>query len=173
MYGYFWVKFDTKQNVKHVKGNQFTWGFNFELFQEHLTRLVDWSPNYGLYPGRTLFAFPEYSDYVFLGSHSLQMQKIAPRTDDLYNSVGLMLSPKDETFNNHFPYEDSEMGNELSMKLNKFLSMYDGVHVLLMNRREVQDKTFIPARIHERNDGLKEDYFPNHFHHNWRYVKPE
>ena len=162
-----------KQNVKHVSGNVFTWGFNFELMKEQLSRLVNWSPNNGLYPGRTLFAFPEYSDYVFLGSHSLAMHKIAPRTDDLYNGVGLILSPKDETFNNHFPYEDQDMSVQLSMKINKFLNLYDGVHVLLMDRREVQDKAFIPARIHERNDGLTEDYFPNHFHHNWRYVKPE
>ena len=84
-----------------------------------------------------------------------------------------MLSPKDETFNNHFPYEDQEMSVQLSMKINKFLNLYDGVHVLLMDRREVQNKVFIPARIHERNDGLTEDHFPNHFHHNWRYVKPE
>lgn len=162
-----------KQNVTHVKDGVFDWAFNFEFFEEQLPRLVDWKTHFGLYPGRTLFAFPEYSDYVFLGSHSLAMQKIAPRTDDLGRSIGLILSPKDEVFNNHFMYEDADMGVELGLKMQNFIRLFDGVHPLLMSRRDVYDRSFIPARIHDRNDGLKEDHFPNHFHHNWRFVKAE
>lgn len=54
----------------------------------------------------------------------------------------------------------------------KFLTMYDGVHVLLKDRSEIGNY-FIPDVINSRvnADGkhVYSDYTPAHYHHNWRF----
>ena len=52
----------------------------------------------------------------------------------------------------------------------RFLTLYDGVHVLLKDRTEV-GKYFIPDRPYSRNksDWVYSDYSPAHLHHNWRF----
>lgn len=52
----------------------------------------------------------------------------------------------------------------------RFLSLYDGVHVLLKDRTEV-GKEFIPSIIYSKKDPnhIYSDYSPAHYYHNWRF----
>jgi pimeloyl-ACP methyl ester carboxylesterase len=159
-----------KQNVLFLGGDKYDWDFNMDAMKNNFSRMVNWKESYGLYPGRANFLFPDYSDYVFLNSHSIAMKKIAVKTGDFMEDIVCEITESDEPYNNHWVYEDADLSKSFGLKLNTFLHMYDGVHPLLMNRRDVYDKTFIPARIHERNDQLRTDIFPTHQHHNWRYL---
>ena len=52
----------------------------------------------------------------------------------------------------------------------RFLSMYDGVHLLLKDRTEV-GKEFVPSIIYSKKDPnhVYSDYSPAHYYHNWRF----
>ena len=52
----------------------------------------------------------------------------------------------------------------------KFITMYDGVHVLLQDRTDI-GKYCIPDVRGSRKDSdyYYTDYSPAHYHHNWRY----
>ena len=158
-----------KQNVLFLGNNSFGWDFNMNLVKNHLSHMVNWRTSMGLYPGRANFIFPEYSDYVFLNTHTNAMRKIAVRLGDYFQDIQCEITNTDEPYSNHFVYECENLSNSFSLKLNRFLHMYDGVHTLLMNRGEVYERKFIPQRIHELKESLRTDAFPNHFHHNWRY----
>ena len=158
-----------KQNVLFVGQSSFDWDFNMELCLKHFNKLVDWNRFSGLYTGRVNFLFPDYSDYVFLNSHSIAMKKVAVSCRNFFRDIICENTQNDEPYSNHFVYEDADLSESFAYKLNSFLHMYDGVHPLLMSRGEVYERKFVPARIHERNDDLRTDIFPNHFHHNWRY----
>jgi len=158
-----------KQNVKHTGNDQFCWDFNMDLMENHFDKLVDWSPRFGLYPGRVNFAFPDHSDYVHLNSHSIQMQKVAVSCRNFRRDILPEFTETDEPYSNHFVYEDQNLAESFAHKMKAFLHMYDGVDLLLSNRRDVYEKTFVPIIANQRKDGLKDDAFPNHFHHNWKY----
>ena len=157
-----------KQNVKHVKNSVFEWEFNMDLLASHFDKTIDFKTQYGLYTGRVNFLFPDVSDYVFLNSHTNAMKKIAISCGNYNEDIITEFCHNDEPYLNHFIYEDKALTESFSFKLNRFLQCYDGVDVLLKNRRDVYERTFVPTRIHDRKDKLATDHFPNHFHHNWK-----
>lgn len=68
------------------------WGFNFSAVHHNLTthspsNLTNWATHIGLYPGRSLFAFPEHSRYVHLATNTLPMYKICPRLAGLNEDI--------------------------------------------------------------------------------------
>lgn len=158
-----------KQNVVFLGNDSFGWDFNMPLVRKHFKEMVKWNMFNGLYPGRANFIFPDYSEYVFLNSHTIAMKKVAINTKEFCQDTICVMTNNDEPYNNHFVYEDEELTEAFSSKLNLFLHMYDGVHTLLMNRMDVYERTFVPVKIHERKEKILTDEFPNHFHHNWRY----
>jgi hypothetical protein len=68
-----------------VKTDQgYDWNFNFDRVNQNLQKdqpnsLWNWPKNIGLYPGRTMFAFPEYSRYVHMGTNTLPMLNVCPQ----------------------------------------------------------------------------------------------
>lgn len=160
-----------KQNVLFLGNNSFGWDFNMDLVKNHLSLMVNWKKSYGLYPGRANFLFPEYSDYVFLGTHTNAMRKIAVSVGKYFKDIQCENTSIDEPYSNHFFYENDYLATSFALKLNRFLHMYDGVHTLLMNRADVYERAFVPQRIHELKQELRTDAFPNHYHHNWKYQK--
>ena len=158
-----------KQNIKHIGGSQFDWDFNIDFLENHFKTLTDWKIEYGLYTGRVNFHFPEYSDYVFLNSHSIAMKKVAISCRNYMRDIISEFCENDEPYLNHFVYEDPVMAETYAVKLNRFLHMYDGVDLLLTNRNDIYERTFVPGRVHDQKEEMMTDHFPNHFHHNWRY----
>ena len=68
-----------------------------------------------------------------------------------------------------YDFEHSEF--VASRKILKFITMWDGVHVLLKDRTEIGN-FFIPDMKNSRKDDsdhVYSDYTPAHYHHNWRY----
>jgi pimeloyl-ACP methyl ester carboxylesterase len=70
-------------NLVKAEGG-YAWNFNFNAVHHNLTRispsnLSSWSKSVGLYPGRSLFAFPEYSRFVHLNTNTLPMYSVCPR----------------------------------------------------------------------------------------------
>jgi pimeloyl-ACP methyl ester carboxylesterase len=158
-----------KQNVIFLGNNSFDWDFNMELCQSQFKEMITWKSDYGLYPGRAQFMFPEYSEYVFLGTHTNQMKKIAVSTHGYNLDIYSDMTETDETYSNHFIYEDSALSESFAIKLNRFLLNYDGVHTLLTNRNDVYERKFVPVRTNELKVKLSRDKFPEHYHHNWKY----
>lgn len=65
--------------VKEPHG--FSWNFNLDVIAKNLSSknaesLLNWTPTLGLWTGRTMFAFPEQSRYVYLGNNTLPMMKV-------------------------------------------------------------------------------------------------
>ena len=94
----------------------------------------------------------------------------------------------------HWVYDFENEARVTASKLNKFLTSYDGVHILLKDRTEVgkhkpfsylskliinlllirfsSGKFFISDRKFSRTHDPKwvyGDYTPSHLHHNWRF----
>jgi pimeloyl-ACP methyl ester carboxylesterase len=70
------------------EGNQYSWNFNFDSVHHNLTteipsNLTNWHKSIGLYPGRSMFAFPEYSRYVHLSTNTLPMYSVCPGLEGL------------------------------------------------------------------------------------------
>lgn len=62
----------------------YTWNFNFSAVHHNLVKnspsnLASWAKSVGLYPGRSLFAFPEHSRYVHLNTNTLPMYSVCPK----------------------------------------------------------------------------------------------
>ncbi len=62
----------------------YEWGFNYKaiynnLIKESPSNLTCWHSSVGLYPGRAMFAFPEYSRYVHVSTNTLPMYSICPK----------------------------------------------------------------------------------------------
>ena len=62
----------------------YAWNFNLNSVHQNLTRLSpsnlsSWSKSVGLYPGRSVFIFPEHSRYVHLNTNTLHMYSVCPR----------------------------------------------------------------------------------------------
>lgn len=123
---------------------------------------------YGIYTGKVCFMFPEYSRWVFLNTNTMPILKVCAHArgygQDIFSIQG------DDNPLNHWIYEFPDLSFTMSRKLLKFITMYDGVHVLLKDRSEV-GKFFIPDRKNSRkdNDWYYSDYTPPHLHHNWRF----
>ena len=122
-----------------VKGSHgYEWRFEHNAVFHNLTAnnhqnsLTNWTTAIGMYPGRSLFAFPEYSRYVHLNTNTLPMMNVCPQLhgfgDDIFAIQG------DENPQNHWVYELEDEINPYASKMSKFLKHYDGVHVLLKNR---------------------------------------
>ena len=65
-------------------GAGYQWNFNLEPIYENTrtdkpSSLFNWSHVYGLYTGRSMFVFPEYSRYVHLATNTLPMLKVCPQ----------------------------------------------------------------------------------------------
>ena len=59
-------------------GSRFNWNFNLDLLSRNLSSkhnesLLNWPRNMGLWVGRALFLFPDYSRYVHLGTNTIAM----------------------------------------------------------------------------------------------------
>lgn len=152
---------------RSVSGNEFL--FNLDFAANHWDDLVSWRPDFGLYPGRACFMFPEYSDYVFLSTNTVSMHKVCPRLRRMEEDVLPLRSGSDNPAVNHWIYEDSAASSEADVLLTRFVAHFDGVHVLLHDRQEVQDRVGIPTIPHERKDMYSGRVAPGHYHHNWRF----
>ena len=65
-------------------GAGYEWNFNFDAIYQNTRKdspssLFNWSSLYGLYTGRAMFTFPDYSRYVHLGTNTLPMLKVCPQ----------------------------------------------------------------------------------------------
>ena len=64
--------------------NGYQWNFNYEAIHRNLSKespsnLTSWHSSVGLYPGRAMFAFPDYSPFVHLSTNTLPMYSVCPR----------------------------------------------------------------------------------------------
>lgn len=121
--------------VKEPHG--WSWHFNLEVLYQNLRSkraesLLNWTSAMGLWTGRAMFAFPEYSRYVYLNTHTLPMMNVCTQLkgfgEDIFSIQG------DENPLNHWFYEYEEQASAFAYKFMQFLRHYDGVHVLLKNR---------------------------------------
>ena len=65
-------------------GAGYRWACNINAIHSNLinkfpTNLTNWAKNIGLYPGRAMFVFPEYSRHVHLGTNTNPMYSVCPR----------------------------------------------------------------------------------------------
>lgn len=123
----------------------------------------------GMFTGRANFIFPEYSRWVHLATNTLPMYKVCARVKGFGHDIFTIQG--DENPLNHWVYDFENEARVTASKLNKFLTSYDGVHVLLKDRTEV-GKFFISDRKFSRTHDPKwiyGDYTPTHLHHNWRF----
>lgn len=63
------------------QANGVSWDFNLNVLAHNLRSkgaesLLNWESNMGLWTGRAMFAFPEYSRHVFLSTNTLPMMKV-------------------------------------------------------------------------------------------------
>lgn len=75
----------------------YEWNFNFSAIMHNLQKespsnLSCWSSTIGLYPGRSMFAFPEYSRFVHLSTNTLPMYSICPRTQGMNKDIFMVQS---------------------------------------------------------------------------------
>lgn len=113
--------------------------------------------------------FAEYSRWVHLNTNTIRYFHVCSRTKGFGND--LFYIPGDENPLNHWVYDFEQSEFVTSRKILKFLTMFDGVHVLLKDRSEIGNY-FIPDIKNSRkndSDYIYSDYSPAHLHHNWRY----
>ena len=72
--------------------NGYNWNFNYEAVARNIAKetpsnLTGWHSSVGLYPGRAMFAFPEYSRFVHLGTNTLPMYTVCPRLQGMNEDV--------------------------------------------------------------------------------------
>ena len=73
-----------ESNLVRSDQGGYQWNFNLEAIWQNLRKdspssILNWNHTNGLYPGRAMFAFPEYSRYVHLSTNTLPMMKICPQ----------------------------------------------------------------------------------------------
>jgi len=160
------------QNLRKV-GDNFDWGFNLANVLKNVRFgkadcIGNWVEKHGLFGGRAQFIFPDQSRWIHMNTNTLAFHKICIQTQgygiDMFGIQG------DENPLNHWMYELENYAFPLSRKFVKFLSMYDGVHILLKDRSEIGNY-FVPDIPNSRRnpDHIYRDYAPVHLHHNWRF----
>lgn len=143
------ISHDLKQVIKCPKwrklfesnvGKQevnYGWKFNASAVWDNIkgnnpSSLVGWNTNVGLYPGRSLFLFPDNSRYVYLNTNTLPMMNVCPKlkgfNEDIFSVQG------DESVQNHWIYDREDDINPYAHRIAHFLRHYDGVHTLLQSR---------------------------------------
>lgn len=78
-------------NLSKKEGG-YGWNFNFQavhrnLMKESPSNLTCWHSSVGLYPGRAMFAFPEYSRLVHASTNTLPMYSICPRLQGVNQDI--------------------------------------------------------------------------------------
>ena len=71
-------------NNLEKEGSGHKWTCNMEAIHHNLhsnfpCSLTSWHSSIGLYPGRSMFIFPEYSRYVHLATNTNPMYKVCPK----------------------------------------------------------------------------------------------
>jgi len=162
-----------KQNLAMVSPGNYRWNFDLHGLLENVNHstmehIGAWNSHYGLWAGRSMWAFPEYSRWCHLGTNTLPMHKVAVKTRGYGTDIFAL--PGDEDPNTHWLYEDNEQSEQLAARLSHFVSLYDGVHPLMSDRAGLKTD-FIPDRVNSRNaaDFNYSEYIPSHQHHNWRF----
>lgn len=157
-----------KERIKFQKGSGFTWKMNLEFINENFDMLLDWTTRYGLFGGRSLHVFPEFSNRVHLSTNTLPMYNICIKTEEYNKDVFAERCESDNPEENHWIYENEELADGFKDRLNKFLEFYDGVHLLYKNRLDLMNEVKVPTLKEERVDKANKEV-PFHFHHNWRF----
>jgi pimeloyl-ACP methyl ester carboxylesterase len=161
------------QNLRRTGDRHFEWNFNLPYLLKNVRfnkadSVGNWVEKHGIYGGRAQFIFPEYSRWIHLNTNTLPFHRTCPQVQgygiDIFSIQG------DENPLNHWIYELEHYGFPISRKFVRFLSRYDGVHVLLKDRSEIGNY-FIPDIPNSRRDPdhIHRDYSPAHLHHNWRF----
>eukprot|EP00825_Cyclidium_porcatum_P010953 TRINITY_DN15595_c0_g1_i1.p1 TRINITY_DN15595_c0_g1~~TRINITY_DN15595_c0_g1_i1.p1 ORF type:complete len:262 (+),score=40.19 TRINITY_DN15595_c0_g1_i1:178-963(+) len=160
-------------SIKSTEQTILKWNFALEYLHQNLQKnkadsIGCWTTKMGLYTGRGLFIFPEYSRWVHLNTNTLAIHKICPQVKGFGHDIFYIQG--DDNPLNHWIYEFPESSWVVHKKILKFLTMYDGVHVLLKDRSEI-GKFFIPDIKQGRKNKQQgfTDYSPSHIHHNWRF----
>lgn len=160
------------QNLRQVGARSFQLKFNLPAVSFLLEEFINWKKiEYGLFPGRVNFVFPEYSNFVFVGTNTLSMMRVCPKTQGYLNDIQMVLTESDNPELNHWIYEDPRLAADFREQTLRFLQNYDGVDVRLMNRTEIaQGVTLMEDRAYARKDKYSGHIQPPHFHHNWRFA---
>lgn len=164
------------QNLRQVGARTFELKFNLPAVTHLAEEFINWKKiQYGLYPGRVNFVFPEYSNFVFLGTNTLPMMRVCPKAQGYFHDIQMVLTESDNPELNHWIYEDPLLSSDFQAQTLRFLQNYDGVDVRLMNRSELREGLTIPEdRPGVRHDRYSGHIQPPHFHHNWRFQdRPE
>eukprot|EP01016_Furgasonia_blochmanni_P005459 TRINITY_DN1211_c0_g1_i1.p1 TRINITY_DN1211_c0_g1~~TRINITY_DN1211_c0_g1_i1.p1 ORF type:complete len:458 (+),score=105.78 TRINITY_DN1211_c0_g1_i1:158-1531(+) len=154
-------------------GEGYNWNFEINYLAKNLSynkadSIGYWAEKHGVFTGRNVFIFPEYSRWVHLNSNTLAIHKVCLKNRGYGHDIFAIQG--DEDPNNHWIYEQDLYTFPVARKLLRFLRLYDGVHTLLADRSEVGNY-FIPDRINSRSQAghVYSDYSPAHLHHNWRF----
>jgi len=160
-----------------VGKHNYQWNFDYNGLLDNVNNakanhIGAWNSHYGLWGGRSMFAFPDYSRWVHIGTNTLPMMKTCIKNQGYCKDIYSLNS--DESPNNHWIYENSELASYAAMRMSEFFHLYDGVHVLLSDRTGLRNE-FIPDRIKTRadDDFTYTGYIPAHHHHNWRFRATE
>ncbi|CAD8132386.1 unnamed protein product [Paramecium pentaurelia] len=160
-------------NLIKLSSGQWDWKFALKFLHNNVSfnkadSIAFWPVKAGLYTGRAHFAFPEFSRWVHLGTNTLPMLKVCPQVRGFGHDVHSVQG--DNNTLNHWIYEFNNQSFVFASRFTKFLSMYDGVHLLLKDRTEV-GKEFVPSIIYSKKDPnhIYSDYSPAHYYHNWRF----
>lgn len=70
---------------------------------------MNWETSYGLYPGRSFFIIPEYTNRVHLGTNTLPMYNVCPKLRGLNKDIHLLQCEEDNLEKNHWIYENAEL----------------------------------------------------------------
>ena len=64
--------------------------------KDHRCDITRWSERFGLYPGRALVMFAEYSHWVFLSTNTIPFYKFFPKLERSYPSLDMNYVQGDE-----------------------------------------------------------------------------
>jgi len=161
------------QNLRRAGDGHFEWNFNLQNLLKNVRfnkadSVGNWVDRHGLYGGKAQFIFPEYSRWIHLNTNTLPFHRTCIHCQGY--GIDIFAIQGDENPLNHWVYELENYAFPISRKFLRFLSRYDGVHVLLKDRSEIGNY-FIPDIPNSRRDSdhIHRDYSPAHLHHNWRF----
>ena len=160
-----------RQNLKQVNSREFVLKYNNHAVPEQFEELINWkSVEYGLFGGRVCFVFPDHSNFVFLNSNTLSMMKVCVKAQGFGHDIQYVLTDSDNPEENHWIYESPQLAEDFQKQTVKFLSNYDGVNVMYMNRTEYLEGHTLPNRgSYDRKDLYAGNVSPQHVYHNWKF----